>query len=172
MDVLKGGCGLALANERKLRDLSAQDVDKWLAAKAKTHSTSTVARLRSCLNRIIKRAMARDKVRRNVVELCRVPQGQEGRPSKALRMAQAEEVLKAAEGKNLCAPIVVSLLTGARTEELRALRWDHVDLMGNLDGIRRYRRTSPCGAPYGTGETPRPASAAVPSRFLSGAWTC
>ena len=29
--------------------------------------------------------------------------------------------------------IVVSLLTGARTEELRALRWDHVHLDGNRD---------------------------------------
>jgi integrase len=121
--------------KRKLRDLSAQDVDKWLAGKAKTHSTSTVARLHSCLNRIIKRAMARDRVRRNVVELCRVPQGKEGRPSKALTMAQAEEVLKAAEGKNLYAYVVVSLLTGARTEELRALSWDHVDLVGHLHGI-------------------------------------
>ncbi|MEV4898737.1 hypothetical protein AB0K48_56365 [Nonomuraea sp. NPDC055795] len=27
--------------KRKLRDLSAQNVDKWLAGKAKTHSTST-----------------------------------------------------------------------------------------------------------------------------------
>jgi integrase len=92
-------------------------------------------RLHSCLNRIIKRAMARDKVRRNVVELCRVPQGRQGRPSKALTMAQAEEVLKASEGRSLHAYIVVSLLTGARTEELRALCWDHVDLVGNLDVI-------------------------------------
>ncbi|MEU7935987.1 tyrosine-type recombinase/integrase [Microbispora bryophytorum] len=115
---------------RKLRDLSAQDVDKWLAYKAKTLSTSTLQRLHSCLNRSVKRAMARDKVRRNVVELCRVPQGQKGRPSKALTMTEAEEVLRAAEGKRLNAYIVVSLLTGARTEELRALTWDHVDLEG------------------------------------------
>lgn len=27
--------------------------------------------------------------------------------------------------------VLVSLLTGARTEELRALRWSHVDLTGN-----------------------------------------
>ncbi|MCT9931878.1 site-specific integrase [Planotetraspora sp. A-T 1434] len=118
---------------RKLRDLSAQDVDKWLADKANTLSTSTLQRLHSCLNRAIKRAMARDKARRNVVELCRVPQGQQGRPSKALTLAQAEEVLKGAEGKSLHAYIVVSLLTGARTEELRALTWNHVDLEGLPD---------------------------------------
>lgn len=29
--------------------------------------------------------------------------------------------------------VVLSLLTGARTEELRALTWDHVDLFGRPD---------------------------------------
>lgn len=114
---------------RKLRDLSAEDVDRWLA-KAKTLSTRTLQSLHSCLNRAVKRAMARDKVKRNVVELCSVPQGQAGRPSKALTFAQAEAVLKGAEGTSMYAYIVVALLTGTRTEELRALTWDHVFLRG------------------------------------------
>ncbi|NUP14767.1 MAG: site-specific integrase [Streptomyces sp.] len=117
--------------KRKLRDLSAEDVDRWLAAKAKTLSTRTLQIIRSCLNRSIKRAMARDKVKRNVVELCSVPAGRAGRPSKALTFAQASAVLKAAEGTWMEPYVVVSLLTGARTEELRALTWDHVDLEGN-----------------------------------------
>jgi len=29
--------------------------------------------------------------------------------------------------------VVLALLTGARTEELRALTWDHVDLLGRPD---------------------------------------
>ncbi|MGA8112056.1 MAG: tyrosine-type recombinase/integrase [Actinocatenispora sp.] len=115
---------------RKLRDLSAEDVDRWLAEKKKTLSTRTLQGLHSCLNRSIKRAMARDKVKRNVVELCSVPNGQPGRPSKALTMAQAEAVLKTAEGHRMYPYVVMSLLTGARTEELRALTWDHVDLKG------------------------------------------
>jgi integrase len=77
--------------------------------------------------------MARDKVKRNVVELCSVSQGQAGRPSKALTLAQAEAVLKAAEGTSMHAYMVVALLTGARTEELRALTWDHVFLKGRPD---------------------------------------
>ncbi|SDL59696.1 Site-specific recombinase XerD [Nonomuraea maritima] len=118
---------------RKLRDLSAEDVDKWLATKAKSLSTRTLQGLHGCLNRAIKRAMARDKVKRNVVALCSVPKGKEGRPSKALTFAQAEAVLKAAESSRMYAYIVLSLLTGARTEELRALTWDHVDLDGAPD---------------------------------------
>ncbi|MGA5824471.1 site-specific integrase, partial [Kitasatospora sp. NPDC094028] len=73
---------------RKLRDLSAEDVDRWLATKAKTLSTRTLQGIYSCLNRSVKRAMAWDKVKRNVVALCSVPQGQVGRPSKALTFAQ------------------------------------------------------------------------------------
>ncbi|MGO8981595.1 MAG: tyrosine recombinase XerC [Streptosporangiaceae bacterium] len=90
-------------------------------------------RLHSCLNRAINRAMARDQVRRNVVSLCSAPPGRPGRPSKALTMAQAEAILTAAEDSRLHAYIVTSLLTGARTEELRALTWDHVNLDGDPD---------------------------------------
>jgi integrase len=115
---------------RKLRDLSASDVDRWLAKKAKILSTSTVQRLHECLNRAVIRAIARDKVKRNVVALCGVPKGQRGRPSKSLNLEQAKAVLAAAEGGTLHAYVVISLLIGARTEELRALTWDRVDLEG------------------------------------------
>jgi integrase len=116
---------------RKLRDLSADDVDRWLAAKSKTLSTRSLQAIHSCLNRAIRRAMARDKVKRNVAALCSIPQGRRGRPSKALTFAQAEAVLIAAEKSRMAAYVVVSLLTGARTEELRALTWDHVFLHGD-----------------------------------------
>ncbi|MGW8784387.1 site-specific integrase [Streptomyces sp. NPDC055796] len=118
---------------RKLRDLSAEEVDKWLTQKAKTLSTRSLQAVRSCLNRSVKRAMARDKVKRNVVELCAIPTGQPGRPSKALTLAQADAVLKAAARTSAYAYIVLALLTGARTEELRALTWDHVFLKGVPD---------------------------------------
>jgi integrase len=71
---------------------------------------------------------ARDKVKRNVVLLCDIPQGRTGRPSKSLTLAQAEALLASAENTSLHAYIVLSLLTGARTEELRALSWSYVGL--------------------------------------------
>jgi integrase len=114
---------------RKLRDLSADDIDRWLADKAKTLSTRTLQEVRSVLKRSITRAQARDKVKRNVVLLVEdIPKGREGRPSKSLTIDQADALLAAAENARLHAYIVVSLLTGARTEELRALTWAHVDL--------------------------------------------
>ncbi len=103
-------------------------MDRWLAGKAETLSTDTLHVLHSILKRSITRAQARDKVKRNVVLICDIPQGQQGRPSKSLTYDQAVALLAAAESRPLYAYIVVSLLTGARTEELRALTWSHVDL--------------------------------------------
>lgn len=79
---------------RKLRDLSAEDVDRWLASKARELSTRTLQDIRSILLRSVKRAQARDRVRRNVVLLCSTPKGKSGRPSKALTLAQARALLE------------------------------------------------------------------------------
>jgi integrase len=116
---------------RRLRDLTADDVDRWLAEKSTRLSTRTLQALHACLNRSVKRAMARDKVKRNVAALCVVAQGRPGRPSKSLTLAQSLGVLEAAEGSRMHTYVVLSLLTGARTEELRALTWDHVHLDGD-----------------------------------------
>jgi integrase len=118
---------------RKLRELSAEDVDRWLADRAKILSTSTLQRVKAILRRAISRAQARDKVRRNVVLLCDTPAGRAGRPSKSLTLSQAQAVLTAAEASPLRAYLVVALLTGARTEELRAITWSHVVLDGDED---------------------------------------
>ncbi|MFG1880263.1 tyrosine-type recombinase/integrase [Sphaerisporangium sp. NPDC049003] len=118
---------------RKLRELTAEDVDKWLAPKSSTLSTRSLKILHGIMNRAVSNAQKRDKVRRNVVALCEVPEGRAGRPSKALTLDQAEAVLTAAEGTSIHAYLVLSLLIGARTEELRALTWSHVDLDGKPD---------------------------------------
>jgi integrase len=115
---------------RKVRDLTATDVDRWLADKAKVLSSRTLDELYQCLHRSVRRAMARGYVERNVVELCDVPDGLAGRPSKSLTLDQAAALLAAAEESSLYAYVTVSLLVGARTEELRALTWDHIDLDG------------------------------------------
>lgn len=117
---------------RKLADLTADDIDRWLTTKSQTMVTSTLRTTLSILRRAITRAQARKRVNHNVVLLCECPLGTApGRPSKALTLAQAEALLAAAETSSMRGYIVVALLTGARTEELRALTWDHVDLAGD-----------------------------------------
>ena len=60
--------------------------------------------------------------------LSEVPNGTGGRPSKSLTLEQAKALLEVAERSPMRAYTVVSLLTSARTEELRALAWNHLDL--------------------------------------------
>jgi integrase len=116
---------------RKLRELSADDVDRWLAAEAEKVSTRTLQDVRSILRRTVSRAQARDKVKRNVAMLCELPKGRSGRPSKSLTREQAALLLDYISTPDtpvtwIGVYVVLSLLTGARTEELRELRWDHV----------------------------------------------
>jgi integrase len=54
-------------------------------------------------------------------------------------VTQARAVLKAAEKYRLNAYVVLSLFTGIRTEEARALPWDHVDLDGRTPHISVWR---------------------------------
>jgi integrase len=118
--------------KRKLRELTVEDVEKLLADKSAILSTRSLRIIHSILSRAVRKAQVRDKIRRNIVLLCEIPEGRTGRPSKSLTLVQAEAVLKAAEqaSARMSAYIVVSLLTGARTEEMRALRWHDVDVTG------------------------------------------
>jgi integrase len=126
--------------KRRLAELTAEEVDRWLADKATTLSTDTLQRLLSILRQSIRRAQARDLVKRNVALLCDIPKGQPGRPSKSLTREQAERLLRAAgDNPTMNAYVVVSLLTGARTEELRALTWSRVNLDGSPPTIDLWR---------------------------------
>jgi integrase len=111
----------------KLTDLTAGDVQKALAATASRSSTRTVQIVHNVLVRAIRQAERDDLVGRNVAALVKSPKGQgAGRPSKSLTLEQAVALMAAARGTRLEAYITLSLLTGLRTEEVRALRWDHV----------------------------------------------
>lgn len=113
---------------RPLRKLTAADVRAALEAIAATRSTRTVALAHNALERAIRHAEASDLVRRNVASLVRPPRGRRGRPSRSLTVDEAAAVLEAAKSYRTNAYVVLSLTTGIRTEEARALRWDHVDL--------------------------------------------
>jgi len=139
---------LAVIGARKLRDLTAADVRQALAAMAARYSTAAVSMGHLALKRAIRHAEANDLVTRNVAALADTPKGQEGRPSQSLTLDQALAVITAARtlpvmelrpglkdvrrpAELMHAYIVLSLLSGLRTEEARALRWQHVDLDGD-----------------------------------------
>ena len=139
---------LKLVGARKLRQLSAADVRQALSKMATGYSSAAVTMGHLALKRTIRHAEANDLVSRNVATLVGTPKGQQGRPSKSLTLVQAVAVITAARTlpamelrpglKDVRRPaalmnayIVLSLLVGVRTEEARALRWQHVDLAGD-----------------------------------------
>jgi integrase len=111
----------------KLTSLTAGTVQKALATMASQRSTRTVQIAHNVLVRAIRHAERDELVGRNVAALVKPPKGQlGGRPSKSLTLEQAVALMAAARGTRLEAYVVLSLLSGLRTEEARALRWDHV----------------------------------------------
>ena len=139
---------LKVTGARKLRELTAADVRRALSEMAAGYSTAAVSMGHLALKRAIRHAEANDLVSRNVAALADTPRGQQGRPSKSLTLDQAVAVITAARtlpvmelrpglkdvrrpAELMHAYITLSLLTGIRTEEARALRWAHVDLDGD-----------------------------------------
>jgi integrase len=124
---------LAVIGGKRLRELTAGDVERALRGMTGTHSTASIYLAHNALVRTIRHAAARDLVARNVAELAGVPDGRPGRPSKALSLHQVALLLKAAGDTRMHAYIALCAGTAIRTEEARALRWDHVDLDGDPD---------------------------------------
>ena len=118
---------LAVIGPTRLRDLDAGVVDKALARMALTFSSAAVSMGHLALKRAIKFAAARDLVARNVAELSETPLGQGGRPSRSFTLEQSVALIKASGGTRIGAYIALSLGTGIRTEEARALQWSAVD---------------------------------------------
>ena len=74
--------------------------------------------------------------------LVKAAAGRAGRPLKSLTLEQARELLRAAGGARLYTYVALSVTTGLRTEELRALRWNEVDLDAGTVAVNRAVRTT------------------------------
>jgi integrase len=128
----------------KLQQLTADQLDEWIDERAEELSTRSLRLIHQILERAIRQAQARDKVRRNVANLIMIPEGKQGHPSKAMTLDQATRLLEALESETdsrLAAYVVLSLLTGLRTEEARALTWAEVDLQAGTVAVYRSVRT-------------------------------
>jgi integrase len=127
----------------KLKELTADRLDVWIDERAGELSTRSLRLIHQILERSIRHAQARDKVRRNVASLITIPEGQAGRPSQAMTLDQAVSLLGAlGSGADfrLSAYVILSLLTGVRTEEARALHWAEVDLEAGTVAVYRSVR--------------------------------
>lgn len=109
-----------------LRDLRTRDVRAALDTLTERYSQRSLQITKNSLERAINHAQADDRVGRNVAALAKTPQGRQGRPSKSFTADQVKTLLVEAAGTRLYAYVVLSLLSGIRTEEARALPWDYV----------------------------------------------
>ena len=213
----------------KLKKLTATDAEKFFNDIGKYLSKRSLVMIKSTLRRSIKRAQKHDLIGRNVAELADLPEGQPGRPSRAMTEQQAGTVLAAATGKatgyvtiirfgrdkraathaatttgelacgnkprqdrtmttisadladttcracrntlgtdqspddqaRLAALFVLAITLGLRPGELRALRWDHIDLDNGIVYVWRSTRRD------GDTKTPKSRrSLALPKRAV------
>ena len=82
----------------KLKDFKATDAERFLNDLGKVLSKRSLIMIKSTLRRSIRRAQRHDLIGRNVAELADLPEGQPGRPSRAMTQQQAAIVLATASG--------------------------------------------------------------------------
>ena len=154
-------------------------MQETLDALAGRLSTRSLQITRLCLERAIRHAEVRDLVGRNVAALIKAPAGRAGRPPKSLTLEQAQDLLRAAVGSRPYAYVVLSVTTGLRTEELRALRWNEVDLDLDAGTVAVYRavrvtadtKTPKAGACCHSHSWPSGRSASIAlARRTTGCW--
>ncbi len=124
---------------KRLRSLSADDVDAMLRTKAAVGmSKGSMVHIRSTLLQPLRHAERRGPVARNVPQLMDVPAS--AHPSaegSSLTAEEAHRVLAKIKGDRLEALYVSGLMLGLRPGELLGLGWDDIDFETRRLQIRR-----------------------------------
>ena len=148
---------LAKIGKRRLRDLTAGDIEVGLRSLTGSLSSRSLHIAHNSLRRAIRYAEANGKVGRNVAGLIDTPKGRPGRRRRAFTLTQAAALIVAARSRPVLelhgglkdprrpaslmhAYIIVSLMAGVRPEEARAISWqEDVDLDGNPPSVAVLR---------------------------------
>ena len=131
--------------KRKLKDLGRPEARRLYREKAKGLSPRSVDYLHVTLQKALKQAVRDDLVPRNVAEDERPRSSRSREEANAFSTEQVRSLLNAAAGTRNHALYVVAVHTGLRQGELFGLRWDGVDLDGNLPklSVRRALKAIP-----------------------------
>lgn len=127
----------------KVRELTADHVETWLDTCAEDMTTQTLRILHGLLRRAIRLAARHNKVGRNVAMLVDTPCGKRPtRQSKSLSLEEAAGLLYTARDPQyrLGAYVILAVVSGLRTEELRALTWADIDLKKKVVYVLRAER--------------------------------
>ncbi len=82
----------------KLKDFTVADAERFFKELGNVLSKRSLLMIKSTMRRSIRRAQKHDLIGRNVAELADLPEGQPGRPSRAMTQDQAGKLLEAASG--------------------------------------------------------------------------
>lgn len=129
----------------RLRDLSPEAVDRWLAAlvaedaDGKPRLSGTSARLvRKILSMAMEDAVRRGRVPRNPVALTQPPKRSTVRARKSWTLEECRRFLAVTSDHRLSAAFHLALVTGLRRGELLGLRWEDVDLeRGTIEVVQQ-----------------------------------
>jgi integrase len=125
---------------RRLVNLTADDVDEFLEAKAAEGlSKSTLGHLRRVLVKALDYADRRERVRRNVARLTTTPDGP-ATVRRSLKAHEARALLNAVAGDQWEALVVLGVALGLRPGELRGLSWRDVDLVAGVIHVRQQAK--------------------------------
>ena len=130
----------------RLDRLSAEDVDRWLLAKARAgYARSTVTRLRSTLSQILRWGVRRRHCSWDPASFAELPPRsvhdaatpKQRRTTRSLTVDEAQRFLKAALDHRDGAAMIVGLTVGLRPGEILALAWDDIDLKAGTVSVQQ-----------------------------------
>jgi integrase len=130
----------------KLRDLTVQQVEKWLSDISERLSPGSVQHVHSLLSQAIDHAMRRDKVKRNVSRMALHVKGERsGRESKSLTQEQVKAIFALACTHRFAPYVILGITSGLRVDELNALTWSDLELDGAIGTVSVVRATRHSG---------------------------
>jgi len=147
----------------KLKDLTVADAERFFRQIAQHLSKRSLVMIKSTLRRSIRRAQKHDLIGKNIIDLVDLPEGQPGRPSRAMTEDQARKVLHAAASSDRGEYIKVIRIGAAKTAATHAATGDnqvacrnkprkHVSV-ANLDTDLNHTTCRSCRACLGLDDT-------------------
>lgn len=115
----------------QLSDVTVEDVEAFLDARAATLSKSTLTKLRGILAQVFDFGIRRRHVTWNPARVAELPpEASQTREGRALSASEARSLLHVAEHHRLGAWVTVAVTLGLRPGEVSGLTWEAVNLEG------------------------------------------
>jgi integrase len=124
--------------ERRLQQLQSTDIDDLYARLAGTMAPPTLRYVHIVLGSCLATAARTRKITRNpMTELAKIPANKGGQHGAVLEAEQLRSLVQGFRGSTLFPIVAVAAFTGARRNEILALRWSDLDVVAKTLRIER-----------------------------------